>query len=94
MRGREKDLLERALPLVRRQTVALDMAGVERVDAAGLAALITLYCEAVKSGHLFMIERPSRHVREVLELVGLDRVLMADVAGFGSFELRREVIAA
>jgi anti-anti-sigma factor len=94
VRGRETDLMERVLPLVRRQDVALDMAGVERVDAAGLAALISLYCEAAKCGRVFVLEQPSRHVREVLSVVGLDRILVADGACQRSFEPRPEEVAA
>lgn len=76
VRGQEKDLLDRLAPVVRRQSVALDLEGVERIDAAGLAALITLYCDACKAGHSFTVARPGRHVREILTLVGLDRVLL------------------
>jgi anti-anti-sigma factor len=76
VRGKEKDLLERLMPLVRRQSVLLDLEPVARIDAAGLAALVTLHCEACKSGHSFAVSNPARHVREILELVGLDRVLV------------------
>lgn len=76
VRGSEQSLLERLLPLVRRQSIALDLESVERIDAAGLSALITLYCEACKSGHSFTVSRPGRHVQEIMALVGLDRILM------------------
>ena len=36
----EQRLLERVAPLVRRQCVTLDLGSVERIDAAGIAALI------------------------------------------------------
>lgn len=78
VRGQEAGLLDRLAPLVRQQSVALDMGSVERIDAAGLAALITLYCDACKAGHSFTIARPGRHVREILSLVGLDRILLAN----------------
>jgi ABC-type transporter Mla MlaB component len=76
VRGTEHSLLERLMPMVRRQSVALDLAPVARIDAAGLAALVTLYCEACKAGHSFTVSQPGRHVREILCLVGLDRILM------------------
>ena len=94
VRGREKDLLERVSPLVRRQDVALDLDGVERVDAAGLALLVELYCEAIKAGHEFTLTRPGRHVREVLRLVGLDRMLLADEAAVSGLPSCAERVAA
>lgn len=77
VRGTEQGLLARLAPLVQRESVSLDMSAVERIDAAGLAALISLYCDACKSGHTFTVARPGRHVREILLLVGLDRILLA-----------------
>ncbi len=77
VRGQEQDLVERLTPVVRRESVSLDLGSVERIDAAGLAALITLYCDACKAGHSFTVARPRRHVREILALVGLDRILIA-----------------
>jgi anti-anti-sigma regulatory factor len=81
VRGTEQSLLARLTPLVTRESVSLDMAAVERIDAAGLSALITLYCDACKSGHIFTVARPRRHVREILSLVGLDRILMSGETG-------------
>lgn len=77
VRGSEQRLLERLGPMVQSQSVALDLEHVERIDAAGLSALIRLYSDACKAGHSFMVARPGRHVREILSLVGLDRILMA-----------------
>ncbi len=77
VRGNEQQLLERFEPLVRRQNVTLDLAQIARIDAAGLAALITLYCDACKAGYRFTIENPSSHVREILAIVGLDKLLVS-----------------
>jgi anti-anti-sigma factor len=77
VRGNEKLLLERFEPLVRRQNVTLDLGHVTRIDAAGLAALITLYCDACKAGYRFTTANPSHHVREILAIVGLDRLLVS-----------------
>ncbi len=76
VRGNEQQLLDRLQPLVRRQNITLDLAHVARIDAAGLAALITLYCDACKAGYRFTIENPSPHVREILALVRLDALLV------------------
>jgi len=65
--------------------VMLDFGAVERIDAAGLAALVTLYTDACKTGHALTVSRPSRHVREILELVGLDRILMPRPEAESSF---------
>ena len=76
IRGNEQRFLERLQPLVRQESVWLDLNAVERIDAAGLSLLIALYCDARKTGHSFTVLNPKRHVREILALVGLDRVLM------------------
>ena len=75
VRGNEQQLLDRLQPLVRRQNITLDLAHLARIDAAGLAALITLYCDACKAGYRFTIVKPSHHVREILALVRLDALL-------------------
>ena len=75
-RGNEQQFLEQLAPRVRRQDVELDLSAVERIDAAGMSALIKLYCDACNSGHRFSITRPRRHVREILSIVGLDRLLL------------------
>jgi anti-anti-sigma regulatory factor len=76
VRGYEEQFLEQLAPLVCGQSVTLDLRKVTRVDAAGLAALITLYCDACKAGHKFRISNPSHHVAELLALVRLDRLLV------------------
>jgi anti-anti-sigma factor len=80
VRGHEQQLLEWMQPLVTAHNVTLDLANVSRIDAAGLAALITLYCDACKAGHRFAIANPSPHVLEILALVGLDRILLSQNA--------------
>jgi anti-anti-sigma factor len=80
VRGNDGALLERFMPLVRRQCVTLNLEAVKRIDAAGLAALITLYCTARESGHDFTIQNPSSHVAEILAVVGLDKILVSQHA--------------
>jgi anti-anti-sigma factor len=75
--GHERDLVSRVAPLVRAQSIALDLVEVERVDAAGIAALIELYTIACQAGHGFCILNPSPHVAKVLAVCGLDRFLMS-----------------
>jgi anti-anti-sigma factor len=77
VRGREQEFLRELEPLVLRQNVTLDLEDTERIDAAGLAALVTLYCEACKSGHRFAVANPSPQVREILALVRLDAILVS-----------------
>jgi ABC-type transporter Mla MlaB component len=76
VRGQEQHFLEQLQPLVSSQSVTLDLINVKRIDAAGLAALITVYCDACKAGHTFRIANPSHHVAELLALVRLDRLLV------------------
>jgi anti-anti-sigma factor len=77
VRGNEQQFLERLQPLVHRQNVTLDLEHVARIDAAGLAALITLYCDACQAGYRFAISNPSPRVREILALVGLNALLVS-----------------
>jgi anti-anti-sigma factor len=76
VRGQEQRFLKQLQPMVIAQSVTLDLGKVKRIDAAGLAALITLYCDACKAGHAFRIANPSHHVAELLALVQLDRLLV------------------
>ncbi len=77
VRGNETEILEQLLPRIRRGPVTLDLAQVERIDAAGIAALITLYCTSVEAGTEFSVVAPSHHVLELLQLVGLEKILVA-----------------
>ena len=82
VRGTESEVLAQLLPLVKRGPIALDLSAAERIDAAGIAALITLYCTAVESGWKFSILKPSSQVRTLLRVVGLEPILV-DGAGAG-----------
>lgn len=84
VRGTEEGLLARLAPLVRRQSVTLDLGSVERIDAAGIAALISLYASACQAGHSFAVTNPSPHVAEILALVGLERILLSSRAAWES----------
>ncbi len=46
VRGEEQRLVNELTPVVREQSVTLDMRHIERIDAAGIAVLISLYGEA------------------------------------------------
>lgn len=78
VKGAEAGLLEQVMPLVRRQQVRLDLGHVQRIDAAGIAALITLYRSACEAGQCFGVTNPTPHVREILRLVGLDKFLIPE----------------
>ena len=76
VRGQEREFVQRMTPIVERQNVTLDLAHVDRIDAAGIAALITLYGSAHKAGHDFKVVNASHRIAEILTLVGLDRILL------------------
>jgi anti-anti-sigma factor len=76
VRGSETQLVDVMLPRVRQESISLDLSGVERIDAAGIAALITLYCSASDAGHKFSVVSPNPHVLELLRLVGLEQILI------------------
>ena len=77
VRGQEREFLNELHPLVCRQNVTLDLEDTQRIDAAGLAALVTLYCESCKSGHRFAVANPSPQARKILALVRLDAILVS-----------------
>jgi anti-anti-sigma factor len=78
VRGREQEILEELQPLVESRSVRLDLSSIERIDAAGLAALVLIYSAACKAGHDFAVVNPSRQVARILAIVGLDHVLVAN----------------
>lgn len=77
VRGTDQRLIGLFAPLVQRQSVALDFGKVERIDAAGIAALITLYTDALHAGHAFAVCNVNPHVGEILSLVGLASILVS-----------------
>ena len=72
VRGDEQGLIRRVAPLLREKNIALDLQHIDRIDAAGIAALISLYSTARNSGHKFSVCNVSARVAEILALVGLD----------------------
>jgi anti-anti-sigma factor len=77
VRGQQQEILDRLQPLVESHSVRLDLSSVGRIDAAGLAALVSLYCAARRAGHKFSVANPPSHVARILAIVGLDRILMS-----------------
>jgi anti-anti-sigma regulatory factor len=80
VRGADRSFVEQMTPFVRRQSIALDLSSVRRIDAAGIAALISLYRIAFESGHRFSVSHAAPHVAELLALVGLDGFLLSHPA--------------
>lgn len=77
VRGQEHELVDRLTPIVRRKSVTLDLTHVERIDAAGIAALISLYGAAHASGNDFSVMNACARVAEIIAIVGLDRILIS-----------------
>jgi anti-anti-sigma factor len=94
VRGVETRIVDELLPRVQQESVALNLAGVERIDAAGIAALITLYCTAVESGTDFSVVSPSVHVLELLQIVGLESILIDGARPRGAQQIRLDRSAA
>jgi anti-anti-sigma factor len=89
VRGSEGRFIDELTPVVRRRNVSLDLALVERIDAAGIAALISLYRIARESGHRFSLSKVSARVAEMLALVGLDKILLSRNAKVASHPAAR-----
>jgi anti-anti-sigma factor len=94
VRGSEERVIEEILPRVKQESVALDLSGVERIDAAGIAALITLYCTSVEAGTEFFVVDPSSRVLDLLRVVGLESILIADDRPVGAERSRIDRSAA
>jgi anti-anti-sigma factor len=77
VRGNDLYLVAQMEPLVRRQNVALDLNAVDRIDAAGISALISLYGCAHDCGHEFRLCNVPTRVADILALVGLDAILLS-----------------
>lgn len=77
VRGQEQEFVKRMCSVVRRESVTLDFAQIQRIDAAGIAALISLYASAKKAGNGFAVINATPHVVEILRVVGLDRILIS-----------------
>jgi anti-anti-sigma factor len=84
VRGEEQCLVQCVAPLLREQDVVLDLNRIERIDAAGIAALISLYSTARAHGHTFSVRCPSPRVAEMLSLVRLEDVLVSHNAVLAS----------
>jgi anti-anti-sigma factor len=80
VRGQDQAFLELVGPLVARESVAVDFTPIERIDAAGIAALVTLYINACHAGHSFTVSNASPRVARILALVGLDSILLSQNA--------------
>lgn len=78
VRGTEDRVLDSLLPRARQESLTLDLSAVDRIDAAGIATLITIYCTAVQAGTRFSILDPSPRVLELLRLVGLESFLLPE----------------
>lgn len=76
VRGSDLRLVGQMEPLVRDKNIILNCQNIERIDAAGVAALISLYGCARNSGHTFHVCNVKAHVQEVLTIVGLERILV------------------
>jgi ABC-type transporter Mla MlaB component len=86
VRGHDQRFIEMFEPLVFNGNISLDLSGVKRIDAAGVAALIHLYCVASNAGHEFKVLRAVRQVREVLGLVGWNRLVAKCNPAFPQFK--------
>lgn len=84
VRGEDQCLVQRVAPLLRDRDVVLDLSHIDRIDAAGIAALISLYSTARLHGHSFAVKNVSPRVDEMLSLVHLDDVLVSHNAVFAS----------
>lgn len=60
--------------------VVLDLAGVEFIDSAGLAAIVRAYKRMGRHGGSLRVRGPSPRIRRVLDMVGLTTVVPLEEA--------------
>ncbi len=84
VRGNDQRLIDRVSPLLSERSVTLNLKSIDRIDAAGIAALISLYGIARNAGHVFTVCNVTARVAEILTLVGLESVLMSHDAVWAS----------
>jgi anti-anti-sigma factor len=84
VRGDEQRLIQRVAPLLRDKSITLDLRNIDRIDAAGIAALISLYSTARNQGNNFTVCNVSPRVEEILSLVGLAPILVSHNAVLAS----------
>jgi anti-sigma B factor antagonist len=68
-------LREAVLCQTDKRSVQLDLLGVEIIDAGGLGLLVFFHTLGCVAGFELQLRNPSRRVRELLKLTGLDSVL-------------------
>lgn len=61
----------------------VDLSGVSFVDSTGLKSLLDIYNDRRQRGCRMLILRPQPDVAEVMQLVGLDRLLAQNTAPAG-----------
>lgn len=76
VRGTDHLLVATVAPMVRQGDVMLDLSAIRRIDAAGIAALISLYGCAHDAGHRFEVCNVATRIDEILRLVGLETILV------------------
>lgn len=84
VRGVEEGFVAQLLPVIKQEDVALDLGGIERIDAGGITALLALRAEAAAAGRVLSITRTSARAEEILRLVGLGTQFSSREAKNGS----------
>lgn len=58
--------------------VVLDLSAVEFMDSSGLGLILGRYTNAQEAGAEFLIYKPTRRVRKILELAGIERIIQIE----------------
>ncbi len=72
----------------------VDMSGVTYISSIGIRGLLATFQELTRIQGCFEIVNPSAPVREVIDLAGLDELIMPSPAGKGARESGRRVTAS
>ena len=70
--GDGSDLLRRSVLARQEDTVALELSGIQSVDAAGLGTLVYLRDQLALEGRELILLSPPSHLLELFHLTGLD----------------------
>lgn len=70
-----RDRIDNEIFSKRPSTVVLDLSVVEFMDSSGLGLIMGRYANSKEIGANFLIYRPCKRVKKILELAGVERIM-------------------
>ena len=70
-----RDRIDNEIFSKRPSTVVLDLSAVEFMDSSGLGLIMGRYANSKEIGASFLIYKPCKRVKKILELAGVERIM-------------------